>query len=336
MEQLVAQSPGDLRFWQGLARIAAESAELKKATNSYKKILELDPNAADARYSLAQIYAEAGLITDALSEYDRAQKTDTSGKTDLIVWAKCLANKGRWEEAWEKLNTLLNENPMQDSAYAILYEVGHKVNKLEKTEELFRRRDKMAQMYPSGRIRTYLVRLLLSRANTTEELKDAEQFALYSVIEGGQVPAYYAVLAQTQMRLNKWKEARSNINEGLNIDKNDQECLTLLAEWADKQHDASLASQSRDRLKAIQAKPDPIEVLRKTVATAPENREARLALAQALEKAERYGEAVEVCEEALSHTPDLKELSTLRDICRVKALEQLERLGKAKIAAEKK
>src|SRR5262249_43314939 len=148
MSELVKRQPGSLRNWLGLARCASQLGHSRETVEAYRRALALDPRQADAHAFLGQIYGEAGLTTEALQEFDQAQKLNSRVDINNELLASCLLQKGRVAEAWERIARSLNANPFQDTAYLVLTRAGTRLGKLDEVEAMLMRRIEITRIYP--------------------------------------------------------------------------------------------------------------------------------------------------------------------------------------------
>jgi tetratricopeptide (TPR) repeat protein len=119
IEQLTAKAeaaPTDAGAWTNLAQVQARAAELDpaygdKAIESYRHVLGLNPDDADALRGLANVYYDQEKYDDAAAQYERYLKThpdDPNIRTDL---ATTYLYQRQVDKAVEAYKAVLKDNP---------------------------------------------------------------------------------------------------------------------------------------------------------------------------------------------------------------------------------
>lgn len=324
MQRLVQLEPQSTINWYGLARCAAGAGQAQLAIDAYKRVVALDPKQTKAQISLGEIYAAAGLITDALREYDAANDKLEAARYGAL-WPKCLVKKGRDEEAWEVLMTSIQRNPTQDEGYIILADLGLRLKRQNEAEIWLQRRLKMTSVYPVADVRRALARFLLAQPDSPDSLETAEVVLRVLISHVGNDEKTGALMGQVLLARGKSKEAKTFVEAGLKRDPDHRDSLRVLAEIYTKLGQPDKADQMRSRLALLEKKEGELPALRRAVEAAPDDVNARLRLAEALDREEQFGEATEECEAILAKNPTDTKAAALRDQYRQKALDKLTR-----------
>ncbi|MFN3650831.1 MAG: tetratricopeptide repeat protein [Armatimonadota bacterium] len=322
MESLVKKEPRSSLYWLGYARAAAGAGEVARAVNAYRRAAELAPNDADPAYSLAQVYADAGLYRDALPLLEKASQHKTPTMVSLETWAECLAALGKDQEAWDKAMQVIEHEPMQDTLYPVIAELGVRLRREEDAEKKLRRRIGLVRGYPTGMVRAPLARLMLRRG-TSAALAEAEELAREAVRDPAPKPQFTAALAEVLIATGRRDEARSVLAREKAKRGADPDCEELLALLDRSPTLADVASRlGRPRDSRV---PDSAEVqrLRQRLAGNPGDTEVRAALVRALQKSGRAGDGAEQCWVALETVPADPQFTKLLNECREQALQQL-------------
>lgn len=324
MEQVVRREPRSARYWDVLGRCAAAAGRAPRAVEAYQKAIALEPGMASAHVALGRIYGEAGLVTDALAQFERAVKIDPGASVSEVLWAKYLARKGRLPEAWKRLTAALARDPMQDDAYPLVVEIGPRMGRFEEAAQLMRRRLRLTDVYQLSAMRSSLIRMLLAHDRKPQTLKEAEELARVAITDPNAPADNNADLGRVLLLRGDLEGARRALEAGRRRQPDHRECLVLLAEVAGRQGRAREAALLRGRIPPQKAAPSPPEI----APIASGDGKDRLTRARALQRAGRYGEAAEECQEALRRaaqagTPQNPEATALLQTCRAQALVKL-------------
>ncbi len=321
MQRLVKQQPNSVTYWEGYGRCAAANNDMLEAVRAYRRVLELNPRAAQAHAYLGQIEVKAGLTTEGLVEIDTARKIDPKVGINLAVWAEALVKNKRLQEAYDAIVTSISIDPTQDSLYPLFGRLAPQVGKVDNARMLLWRRVSVSAMYPTGEARSALVRLTLSQSHDAKTLAEDEELARDAV--PGKVADFNAALAEVLLVKNDLRGARKTLLEGLTYGKDDPACLRLLVKIAEKQGKTAEVAQWRAKLPLEQRESAQVVALRQSVAAAPEDNTKRMALAQALYKDAEYGPAAETCLEILQRLPNDATASALLAKSREEAIHKL-------------
>jgi tetratricopeptide (TPR) repeat protein len=330
MQRLVKLEPDSISTWFGLARCAAMAGNANVATEAYQKVLSFEPQNATARLAVGEIYAEAGLVTDALREYDAVNDKEAAARFGGPSWAKSLMHEGRNEEAWNILVGSLKQMPMQEKPFLTLAELGIKLKRFGEAEALIQRRIGNSDFYPMPEVRRAMARVLLAQPESPDSLETAEAVMRVLMANDDEDVESNALLGQVLLARGKRQEAKAALERGLKTDPNHRASLTLLAELSTKLGQSEQAARLRARLETLKKQEGDLPALRKAVEVAPDNAAAQLRLTDALDRAGLFGEAADVCEAILAKNPSDAKASEMRDAFRQKALDKLTKSGEFK------
>jgi len=331
LQRLVKARPGSSTFWYGAARAASQQGLAEEAVRGFRQAIALDGSPA-AHAALAQIYADAGLVTDAAAEYEQAVRRDPRVPVNRESWARCLAAQGRLQEAWRIAEAAAEASPMLDGAYLVLGEIGPRLGRSLDAEFLLRRRINMTMAYPVAELRRALVELLLKRPHTPELLAEAEDLMGWAVTD---VDAEnFALVARVRMLRGNLQGARQALRTGLEANPEHPECHRLMAEVLRRLGDRQGAARHEARVPRP-AEPDPgVATLRKRASEPGAGAADHLRLAEALNRTGEPAEAAEACHRALRLIPSSREARALLERSRDEAIRHLQRLGRERAARE--
>lgn len=123
----------------GVGRAYAQLGRYEEARRCYVEAID-GPFAADARYGLGDLERAADEHALALEHYRRALDDDEEFEEARLRWSQCLAELGRYEEAWAAIAPLLSgEVPSPEVsavAASVLHGCGHRRRALRLLREL--------------------------------------------------------------------------------------------------------------------------------------------------------------------------------------------------------
>ena len=177
LNKLVVLAPGSARVQQVIAERLVNAGDLKRATEHYRKALEIDPHLAGVRLELAQAILEAqpgdaaaqseaekellaavqadgdsapiecvqarvafhrSDVDGAYAHYKQALALDQSNSEAQLGLGHVLETMGRTEEALQYLRLAVQAEPLNDEAHYRLATVCRKLQLKEESEKEFR------------------------------------------------------------------------------------------------------------------------------------------------------------------------------------------------------
>jgi tetratricopeptide (TPR) repeat protein len=336
MQKLVQKQPQNLTYWQGYARCAAESGHAIDALDAYKKAYELSPGWATGHFKRAEILASAGLMTEAVQEYDQGAKLDPGGVgVNVLPWARSLAAKGRDQDAWDRLTAAMKKSMLADECYELLTDLAIRLKRTAEFDKLIESRISFTPSYPVGKFHVFEMQVALMDNPDADTLRAMEVVALESTHELYPLPECYAMLGKLRRLRGDLKGAESALKTGVTLTKTGDinGCLQELAEVYHRTGRTEQEQDIRSRLQKATGETPELAALRQRVKGAPRDAAALPALAKGLEEAGKFGEAADTYEDLLAINPQDPTASAKWDPLRRKALEQLDAAGK-KTAAE--
>jgi tetratricopeptide (TPR) repeat protein len=322
-----------------LAEYAAARGHASEAADAYRRVIALEPRNAVAHSELGHILGAAGLWADGLREYDQAIKIDGSVQRHTETYAECLVHAHRYEEAWRELTDAFNSTPQLDRGYELLTEAGINLHKFDETEMWLLRRIDMDKEYPVNQFQACLGRLELAKPRTPSSLNAAAQWARAATEkrrgtwEQHPVKAdYFALYARVQLADNQVASARASLLRGLKLEPTNVECLKEMVQLAERTKDSATAKWRAAYAKAS-GEDGQVVALRRDHALRPSDAAASTALAAALEKSGRSGEAADLCLDVLSAAPQNGAANAILDQCRADGLRRLDAEGARRYAA---
>ena len=121
--QAAAQSPPDAKDADRLLVRAMElhqAGDLLGAIESYKAVLSIAPDRADALSNLGAAYAKLGQFDDAVKQYDAALKADPDSTQIRLNLALAYYKSARPGQAIPQLKRVLSSDPAAKPAYLVL------------------------------------------------------------------------------------------------------------------------------------------------------------------------------------------------------------------------
>jgi tetratricopeptide (TPR) repeat protein len=126
-------------------RLRAEKAafqldELKKRADRYPTDLQI-------KFELGQLYFAAGMISEAIQEFQKAQNNPQRRLTAMACLAQCFAARNMNEMAVRKLQEALKEKPVfDDEKKEMVYQLGVLLDKMGKKEEAIQQLEEIYAM----------------------------------------------------------------------------------------------------------------------------------------------------------------------------------------------
>jgi tetratricopeptide (TPR) repeat protein len=324
MKLLAEHEPRSSKVWYGLAVVSAVTGRTTESHDALSKVLELEPNLGVARSNLAQMLAEAGLVTDALHQFEIAEKTDKLSEAATASKARCLYTLGRKEEAWKVLVDSLTAMPMQDDPFVMLGRLAEELNRRPAAEPMLWRRVMGMAVYPNGVARAPLGRLMARWPNGPKDMVKAEELARRAVQDPVPQAEYFGALGFVLLQKGDLPGAEGALRKGLAKDPTHQECLRLMAIVAERQGRRAEAAEVRSRLR-LAMKDDPRFRARWQKAESSGSPADYLALAETLRGLGRPSDAVEVCLRGLEKQPGDPTLTAAADEGRKEAIAKMPR-----------
>lgn len=321
MKRLAARYPKDKNVIAGLARTAAMTGSAHEAVEAYNKAIEVDPRSTINLAMLAQIYTEAGLYSDAIVEFEKALAIDPHFLDKDPLYGRCLVEVGRYGDAMKHLTTVVTEMRMADDGFPPLAHAAIKLGRQPEVEAMISRRLYSTSLYFFGEVRHSFVLLALSQPITPARLKTAEAQARAAI--GDQRSEYNWGLARVLQLEGKWREALEVAKKGVAREPGHRKCWQAVAVAADHLGDRNTARQARARLTELERPDQEIKPLQDRIAASPDDRQAYLALASALERLGRHAKAAEVIHKLLRKKGDDPEASALLAQYRARAIDNL-------------
>lgn len=321
MKRLAARYPKDRNVLAGLARTAAMTGSAHEAVDAYQKVLNLDPRSTTNLVMLAQIYTEAGLYSDAIVEFEKALAIDPHFLDKNPLYGRCLVEVGRYEDAMNQLTTVVTEMRMADNGFPPLAHAAIKLGRQFEVEAMIARRLYSTSLYYFGEVRHSYVLLALSQPHTPARLKDAETQARAAI--GDQRSEYEWGLARVLQLEGKWREALEVAKKGVAREPAHRKCWQAIVDAADHLGDRETARQARAKVTELERPDREIKPLQDRIAASPDDRQAYLTLASALERLGRHAKAAEVIHKLLRKKGDDPEASALLAQYRTRAIDTL-------------
>lgn len=138
-EQVVAKAPHTAEAWLMLGALDGEAGNVSAALSNVQRAVELDPEYPEARLTLARLYQSLDRPTEAVAEARRACELEPG---DTVAW-KALAGlaglAGDFETAEQAAHALLELDPHSPQTMAILASAQRGLGKLEEAAAGYRR-----------------------------------------------------------------------------------------------------------------------------------------------------------------------------------------------------
>lgn len=201
--------------------------------------------------------------------------------SDSLARARALFNSGRYASARDEASTAVAEDPDEVEAYALL---ALSFSKLKDHRNALDTARKAVAVDPDWSYPQYILGVVALNAG---KLADAQRAAVAALnLDSGQAH-HYALLARIRFNQTQWKDCLALCDEGLRIDPDDEDCLTVRG--------LVLPKLGRNA--------DAIDTLKRTIAQDPDDSHSHAAQGWAMLHAKRYDEALTHFKEALRINP---------------------------------
>jgi tetratricopeptide (TPR) repeat protein len=216
-----------LVFQQRLANVYRDMGENEKAIAIYQEIVKTDPK---TNPQLIDTYRVSRQFEKALGLGKQLYEKDPADTHIAIVYARTLADAGKYKDAVEILNKLLQSNPQDIDIYVNLSQIYLQEKKYPEAEKVLRRAEDRKMENEQDR-----ERVMFQRANIYEKQKDFDraESVVKEILKTNSSNAnalnYIGyMLADRGVRL---EEAVQYVKEALAIDPNNGAFLDSLG-WA--------------------------------------------------------------------------------------------------------
>jgi Flp pilus assembly protein TadD len=166
----IALNPRGSTGWYELGSVLAQSAEFQQAETAFRRAIELQPDFAKARYSLAlTLIANPEDKQDwsgAIAECKEALKSQSNYPEALNLLGAALVYTGQADEAIPYLERALELSPALPEAHFNLGLALQKKDRLQDAEKELRRAIAPKGVYPEAT--SALARLLMQQGKNTE------------------------------------------------------------------------------------------------------------------------------------------------------------------------
>jgi tetratricopeptide (TPR) repeat protein len=117
-------------------RTALRAERLELSIAEARSRVERYPNELAFRFELGQILFEAGRISEAIQEFQKAQNNPNKKVQSLYYLGQCFFQRGRYDLAIRSLQNAIAEKPvLDDEKKELIYTLGNVLEKEGKTEE---------------------------------------------------------------------------------------------------------------------------------------------------------------------------------------------------------
>jgi tetratricopeptide (TPR) repeat protein len=322
-EQAIDADPANARARYNLALAQQNLGDLEGAVATYLRAIQLDPNLIEAYINLGHLYGELGLDEESLEVFQRAIELD-SGNDDLFVaLGDVCRDIGFYEDAIQAYRQAEILNPQNTQAQDNLRDVRERVNnQAQRITELEQHLD--ADPKDPDRYAEVIGAYLEARRYNDAEVKTQQMMQLFPDDPG--VFETMALVQEAMGDIDQVVEAWTRVTE---IDPDDVDAWEHLGSWRMEQgmvEDAIAAFRRAVELdpNAPSAKFNLAEALLElgqndeAIAIYRElagdqfsgmganelKADAYVGLAEVLNAAEQYDEALKVCDELLEEFPD--------------------------------
>ena len=114
LKNAVEQNPNDTTKLKEYADLLAEAHKKSEAVGYYQKILDVDPNRIDIRFSLSFIYYSFGDLKKAEEETNEILRIDPNNANAQYNLGAIAATKGEKEKAKELWLKIAKEHPDEE------------------------------------------------------------------------------------------------------------------------------------------------------------------------------------------------------------------------------
>jgi tetratricopeptide (TPR) repeat protein len=128
-----------------IANVQAAKAEFKLA--ECRQRMEKYPTDMGIRFELGQLYFEAGMVGEAIGEFQKAQQNPNKRIAAMSYLAQCFAKRGMNDSAVRTLQNAIKEKPaFDDEKKDLIYHLGCVLEKMGKKAEAI---EQFLQIYES-------------------------------------------------------------------------------------------------------------------------------------------------------------------------------------------
>ena len=207
LNALIKRGKIDKELYFEHALCAMKTEDFEKAKNSYRKVLQLDPDDAIAHKDLALLYLNMNLAEWAEDEIQTAYKLAPLDSEVLMGYAVYLYKVQDFEKAETYFKSALNIEP-DNSEFLICYGVNlNAQNKLDEAAEVLERALKIDPKNYDGRF--YLSRVYFNLKKYAKAKKILEEL----VREKGDDIEAVNLLGLSYMKLKEWDRAKDIFKE---------------------------------------------------------------------------------------------------------------------------
>ena len=288
-EAAVKQNEQDAGFHALLGALYLADGQAERASASFRRALELDPNSIPARLGLARVAISQQKDEEAIGHLKAVIKDRPDQPTAVALLTSLYEKTGQIDQAVPILEAALKASPRQPVFSTQLGEVYLKKGRYDDAIALS---SDLLSVNPDF----VPARLIRAQAYLTQGKGDAALQELLAVVKANPtLPAAHYYLARTYVALGRVPEAKTAYQETLKLDPQFTAAKLELA---------SLSGTKPDETKQI-------EQLREVLKKDPKNLTARHALAQALIRQGQIVEAQTELKQILDQAPSSAEANFL-------------------------
>ncbi|TFH43780.1 MAG: toll/interleukin-1 receptor domain-containing protein [ANME-2 cluster archaeon] len=108
-----------------------KEGKYSEAIEKFQKVIEIDPNHADAYYGWGIVLLTLGRFEEAIEKFQKVIKIDPNHADAYYSWGGVLLTLGRFEEAIEKFQKVIKIDPNHAAVYNMLGFIFSRLNKHE-------------------------------------------------------------------------------------------------------------------------------------------------------------------------------------------------------------
>ena len=136
------------RYYVEATYYSDKDETIGKAMDSYKKVLELYPDAASSRNNLALLYATVEQFDDAIREYEQLRKRGFEFPGTYTGLAQAYNALGAFDSAREVLEGFERDHPDSPNVYAALGDVWLNVGRLDEADRVLKKAEGLGPARP--------------------------------------------------------------------------------------------------------------------------------------------------------------------------------------------
>jgi len=269
-ERAVEIDPADANTWSNLASLSVESGRIDEGLDLYRRALALGPNQSDIHYNYGKALLEDGHVDDAIAELEAALAIKPSYGSARYNLANAFVAAGRLDDAVAAYQRVLADDPQSldacNNLAITLVKLGRATEALPLLESAVKRAP------DSAATRLNLGRALMALGRET----DGTAAFVEAIRLDPSLPGAHANLANSLLHLGRAAEAIPEFEAAL----------------AHGLQDAALFQNLGDAFAAVGRSDDAIQNYTRAVTKDPALIDARYALANALLRSDRPGEAI--------------------------------------------